>query len=84
MEDLWNKIGAIVGALITSLGGLYLYDRKTTHDRLTKVEKDLAQQNTDIKVIEVKFSELKEDTADIKESQKAIIALLTELPKRRK
>lgn len=84
MEDLWNKIGAIVGALITSLGGLYLYDRNTTNDRLTKVEKDLAKQNTDIKVIEVKFSELKEDTADIKESQKAIIALLTELPKRRK
>ncbi len=81
MEDIWNKIGAIIAALITAFGGLYMFDRKTTYERLSKVENDIAQNKTDIKVIEIKFTELKEDTADIKESQKAIIALLT---KRRK
>lgn len=81
MEDIWDKLGAIVGAIITALGGFYMYDRKTTHDRLTKVESELSQTKTDIKVIEVRFSELKEDTEEIKSSQKAIIDLLT---KRRK
>lgn len=77
MEDIWDKLGAIIGAIITALGGFYMYDRKTTHERLTKVESELAQHKVDIKVIEVKFSELKEDTEEIKESQKAIIELLT-------
>lgn len=81
MEDLWDKIGAILGALITAMGGFYMYDRKTTHDRLSRVESDIAQNKTDIKVIEVRFGELKEDTEEIKESQKAIIDILT---KRRK
>ncbi len=77
MEDIWDKIGAVVAALITALGGFYMYDRKTTNDRLTKVETDLSQTRTDIKIIEVRFSELKDDTEEIKESQKAIIELLT-------
>lgn len=77
MEVLWDKIGAVLGAVITALGGFYMYDRKTTHDRLSKVESDIAQNKTDIKVIEVRFGELKEDTEEIKESQKAIISLLT-------
>jgi len=66
MEDLWNKLGAVIGAIITALGGFYMYDRKTTHDRLTKVENDIVQSKMDIKVIEVRFSELKEDTTEIK------------------
>lgn len=77
MDDLWNKLGTIVAAIITALGGFYMYDRKTTHDRLTKVESDLAQNKTDIKVIETRFIELKEDTAEIKETQQAIIKLLS-------
>lgn len=81
MEAIWDKMGAIVAAMISVLGGFYMYDRTTTHNRLNKVESDLAQSKVDIKVIEVKFSELKSDTEEIKESQKAIIALLT---KRRK
>lgn len=81
MEAIWDKLGAIIGAIITALGGFYMYDRKTTNERLTKVESQIAQHKIDIKVIEVKFSELKEDTEEIKESQKAIISLLT---KRRK
>ncbi len=81
MEAFWDKIGGIIAALITALGGFYMYDRKITNERLTKVESDLAQSKTDIKIIETRFTELKEDTAEIKESQKAIIDLLT---KRRK
>lgn len=77
MEALWDKIGAIVAALITALGGYYMYDRKTTNDRLTKAEQELALLKIDVKVIEVKFTELKSDTEEIKESQRAIIGLLT-------
>lgn len=85
MEAIWDKIGAIVAAMITALGGYYMYDRKTTNDRLTKVETELAQNKIDIRIIEVKFTELKEDTEEIKESQKEIIKLLTlSAPKRRK
>lgn len=76
MEALWDKIGAVVAAIITALGGFYMYDRKTVHDRLSKVESDLAQTKTDIKVIEVRFTELKEDTEEIKKSQRDIIELL--------
>ena len=83
MEDLWDKLGAIVAAIITAFGGFYMYDRKTTNERITKVESELAQSKSDIRVIETKFTELKEDTKEIKESQKAIIELLTALPKRR-
>ena len=82
MEDIWDKLGAIVAAVITALGGFYMYDRKVTHERLTKVEDDLEQSKIDIKVIEVKFAELKEDLAEIKSSQKAIIELLTPRRKR--
>lgn len=81
MEDLWDKLGAIVAALITAMGGFYMYDRKTTNDRLTKVEQGLNQNKIDIKIIETRFTELKEDTEEIKESQKLILNLLT---KRRK
>ena len=77
IDDIWDKIGAIIAAIITALGGFYMYDRKTTHDRLTKVETDIAQNKIDIKVIETKFNELKEDTQEIKESQKIMLDLLT-------
>lgn len=77
MEAIWDKISAVVAAIITAFGGYYMYDRKTTNDRLSKLENDVTQSKMDIKVIEVKFSELKEDTEEIKESQKAIIQLLT-------
>ncbi len=77
MEALWDKFGAILGAIITALGGVYVYDRTTIHNRLTKVENDLVQSRMDIKIIETKFIELKEDTVEIKDSQKEIIDLLT-------
>lgn len=77
MEALWDKISAIVAASITAMGGYYVYDRKITHDRLSRVEAELAQSKIDIRVIEVKFVELKEDTEEIKSSQKEIISILT-------
>ena len=81
MEVLWDKLGAIIAAIITALGGFYMYDRRIAHERLLKIETDVAQSKTDIRVLESRFVELKEDTEEIKESQKAIISLLT---KRRK
>lgn len=66
MEDLWNKIGAIIAAIVTAISGLYLNDRRLTNNRLSKVENDLAKSKTAIAVIEVRFSELKEDTTEIK------------------
>lgn len=77
MEDLWNKIGVIIAAIISAFCGLYVHDRKTTNDRLSNVEQQLSRHETDIQVIETKFSDLKEDTAEIKETQKTILALLT-------
>lgn len=77
MEIMWEKVGAIIGAIITALGGFYMYDRKTIHDRLTSLETQLVQSKLDIKVIEVRFDELKNDTEEIKKSQQAIIQLLT-------
>ncbi len=81
MEALWDKIGAIVAAIISVLGGFYMYDRTTTHNRISKLESESAKQRTDIEVIKVQFHELKADTNEIKQSQKDIINLLT---KRRK
>ncbi len=77
MEALWDRMGAIIAALISALGGWYIYDRKVINTRISKIENESVQHKIDIKVIEVRFSELKEDTETIKESQKAIIELLT-------
>ena len=77
MENVWDTMGAIIAAVITALGGFYMYDRKTTHERLSKVEDELVKNKLDIAVIEVKFTELKADTEEIKSSQRDIIDLLT-------
>jgi len=77
MESIWEKLGTIIAALITLMGGFYMNDRRVTNRRLTKLEADSAQHALDIKVIETKFIELKSDTEEIKESQKTILALLT-------
>lgn len=77
MEGAWDKMGAIIGALVTALGGFYMYDRKVSHERLTKVEELLSQTVTDVRIIETKFAELKADTEEIKHSQHEIITLLT-------
>lgn len=77
MDAIWEKMGAIIAALITALGGFYMFDRKSTHERLTKLEIELTQSRIDIEVIKTQFSELKTDTQEIKESQKNIVLLLT-------
>jgi hypothetical protein len=77
MEELWNKIGAVVAAMISALGGLYMYDRNNTNSRLSKLEEEKNQMKIDLRVIETQFKELKDDTQEIKDSQKAIIQLLS-------
>lgn len=76
MEVLWDKLGSIAAAIITALGGWYMYDRKTTNDRIVKLESESNQHKIDIKVIETKFTELKADTEEIKSSQQTILNLL--------
>lgn len=77
MDHLWDKIGAVVAAIITSLGGLYIHDRNTTNKRFNKLETDVAKSKMDIAIAAVRFNELKEDAEEIKQSQKEIIDLLT-------
>lgn len=77
MEALWEKLGVIVAAIISALGGLYIHDRNIVNKRFAKIENDVIKNKMDIAVIEVKFSELKSDTEEIKKSQLAIIDLLT-------
>ena len=77
MEALWEKLGVIVAAIISALGGLYIHDRNTTNKRFTKLETDVAKSKMDIAIAAVRFSELKDDAEEIKKSQKEIIDLLT-------
>lgn len=77
MDHLWEKLAACVAAVFSFLGGLYLRDRAVIHERLTRVEADGAQSRIDIRVIEARFSELKEDTAEIKETQKMMLQILS-------
>ena len=76
MEDLWNRLGAIIAAIVSAISGLYIYDRTQTNSRLTQLEKDNTQFKSDIRVIETQFSNLKEDTQEIKEVQRTILELL--------
>ena len=77
MEDFLNKFGAVLAAIISAMGGWYIYDRNVTNSRIAKVEEDLVKNKIDIKVIETRFEELKADTEEIKSSQKDILDLLT-------
>ena len=76
MEDLWNKFSAIIAAIISAVTGLYIYDRTQTNSRLAKLEQESVQFKLDIKVIETQFTDLKEDTQEIKETQKLILNLI--------
>jgi hypothetical protein len=77
LEGLGDKIGTIIAALVTTLGGYMMYNKKMSDDRFGKLESSSTQNTIDLKIIEVRFNELKEDTQEIKESQRAIIDLLT-------
>lgn len=74
MED---KLWAVFAALITALGGWYVYDRDVSNKRITKLEDESNKNKTDIRVMEVRFTELKEDNEEIKRNLQDIIKLLT-------
>lgn len=85
MEVISEKFGAIVAAIISALGGFFLYERKRVDGRLSKIENDLSQHKTDLAVVKETLTNLKEDTQEIKEFQKATVDILTAMNvKRRK
>lgn len=77
MEVIWDKLGAIIGAIITALGGFYMYDRKVTHERLNRVEQHQVEDRVDIRVIQSQYKELKEDLQEIKDQNVLMLKLLT-------
>ncbi len=77
MDNLLDHIGAMLAAIVTALGGFYMYERKTTNDRLTKIEEGIAKHQCDIAVIQSQYKDLKDDTQEIKDAQKVMLDLLT-------
>jgi len=67
MDLIPDKLWAVVAAVISSLGGFMLYERKRVENRLSKIESDLVQHKTDLAVIKEGLTNLKEDTQEIKE-----------------
>lgn len=76
MDDIWNKMGAIIGAAITALSGLYMNERRIFNNRIAVIEKESSKHTSDIRLIENKHEDLKSDLNEIKDSQKTILELL--------
>jgi hypothetical protein len=84
MEDICNKLNYIIAALISALGGYVLYERQKIDNRLTSLETADKEHKAEIAVLKESLNNLKGDTEEIKESQKAIIELLTASATKRK
>ncbi len=84
MELIPEKLWALIAAVVSSLGGFMLYDRRRVDGRLNRIEFDLAQHKTDLAVVKESLMNLKEDTQEIKEFQKATVDILTAMNIKRK
>lgn len=82
MDDIWNKMGAIIGAAITALSGLYMNERRIFNNRIATIEKESSKHTSDIRLIENKHEDLKSDLNEIKASQQTILELLLSKSKR--
>ena len=67
MELIPDKIWAVMAAIVSALGGYFLYEHKTIDRRLSKIETDLNEYKTDVAVIKESLGNLKEDTQEIKD-----------------
>ncbi len=67
MELIPEKVWAVIAAIVSALGGFFIYERKRVDNRLSKIEQDMAQHKTDIAVVRESLLNLKEDTQEIKE-----------------
>lgn len=72
-----EKLWAVIAAIVSALGGFVLYERKKVDSRLSKIESDLGQHKTDLAVVKETLTNLKDDTQEIKEFQKATVDILT-------
>lgn len=78
MNSNWmNNLYGIIAAVISAIVGVFMYDRKKTDDRLSKLEAELDQHNIDLAVLKEAFGNLKQDTQEIKEAQRVMLDLLT-------
>lgn len=84
MDFIPDKFWAFIAAVVSSLGGFFMYERKRVDNRLSKIETDLAQHKTDLAVVKETLTNLKEDTQEIKEFQKATVDILTAMNIKRK
>ena len=77
LEDFAHSIWAAAAAVISALGGYYMYDRKRIDDRMNRVERELQEHKTDLAVVREQVSNIREDTQEIKMAQKVMLDLLT-------
>jgi hypothetical protein len=67
MDLIPDKVWVVLAAVISSMGGFILFERKKVDRRLNKIERDMSQHKTDIAVIKEALTNLKEDTQEIKD-----------------
>ncbi len=76
MDFLSDKVWAVLTAIISTLGGFIIYERRQIENRFVKIEKDISENQIDVAVFKESLENLKEDTQEIKRSQQNIIDLL--------
>lgn len=76
MEFISEKVWTLGAAIISALGGFVIYERNRVENRLIKIEQEMSEQKTDLAVVKESLMNLKEDTQEIKEGQKALLDLL--------
>lgn len=67
MDLIPDKVWVVLAAVISSMGGFILFERKKVDRRLNKIERDMSQHRTDIAVVKEALTNLKEDTQEIKD-----------------
>ena len=77
LDAISDKMWAVVAAIISALGGYVMYERKKIDHRLSKLEEEISEHKTELAVVKECLTNLKEDTQEIKEFQKATVDILT-------
>lgn len=66
MDFIPEKLWAIIAAVISALGGFFVYERKRVDNRLNKIEQEMSEHKVDVAVVRESLTNLKEDTQEIK------------------
>jgi hypothetical protein len=84
MDFIPDKLWALIAAVASALGGFVLYERKRVDDRISAVEKDIEDHKVNLAVVKEALSNLRDDTQEIKEFQKATVDILTAMNMRKR